>query len=69
MTRTTGISPPSRCSMNAVGMPAATEMTSLSGVAGGAISASSAAMSCGLTVITRVCARRAASAALSTSMP
>ena len=40
--------------MNAVVMPAATEMTSLSGVTTALISSSSAPISCGLTVMTRV---------------
>ena len=55
--------------MNDVVMPAATEITSLPAVTPAAISPSSAAMSCGLTVITRVSARLAASAAQKTSTP
>ncbi len=65
MTRTTGTSPVSRWPMNAVVMPAATEMTSRSPVAGtnAAISSSSAPMSWGLTASTRVSAALAASVA------
>jgi hypothetical protein len=55
--------------MNAVGMPAATEMTSWPGVTAGAISASSAVMSCGFTQISSVSASAAASAAPMTLMP
>ena len=54
MTRTTGTSPVSRRSMNAVVMPAATETTSRPGGSAGAISASSLPMSCGLTARIRV---------------
>jgi hypothetical protein len=55
--------------MKDVVMPAATEITSFAAGKPGAISSSSAAMSCGFTVMTSVCARRAASAAPSTSIP
>ena len=44
--------------MKPVVIPAATEMTSLSAVTSGPISSSSAVMSCGLTVISSVSARR-----------
>ena len=57
MTRTTGRRRSAARSMNAVGMPAATEMTSLSAATTGAISSSSTAMSCGLTAISSVSAR------------
>ena len=50
-------------------MPAATEMTSRSAGTLGAISPSSAAMSCGFTVITSVPAALAAAAAPATSTP
>ena len=69
MTRTTGTSPPSRRSILAVVMPAATEMTSRSAGTCGAISSSRAVMSCGLTVMISVSALLAASAALTTPMP
>ena len=69
MTRTTGTSPASRRSMNAVVMPAATEMTSRPGGTTGAISSSSLPMSCGLTASTRVSAAFAADAASVTWTP
>src|SRR5580700_5989011 len=69
ITRTTGTGPASERPMNAVVIPAATEMISLPGPVPGLISASSAAMSCGFTVITSVSARSAASAADTTAMP
>ena len=69
MTRTTGTSPVSRRSMNAVVIPAATETTSRPGGTAGAISASSLPMSCGLTARTRVSASFAADAASVTSIP
>ena len=64
ITLTTGTSPASLRPMNSVVMPAATEMTSLSGETTGLISSSSAPMSCGLTAITSVCALSAAFAAV-----
>ena len=69
ITRTTGTSAGSRASMNDVGMPAATETTSRPAGITGAISSSSAAMSCGLTARIRVSARCAAATAVAVSTP
>ncbi len=69
MTRTTGMSPPSRRSISDVVMPAATEITRPSAGTCGAISSSSAAMSWGLTARMSVSALFAASAALTTPIP
>ena len=55
--------------MNDVGMPAATETTSRPAGITGAISSSSAAMSCGLTARIRVSARCAAATAVAVSTP
>ena len=69
MTRTTGTSTPSRRSITAVVMPAATEMTSVPAGTCGAISSSIGSMSCGFTVMISVSALLAASAAPVTAMP
>jgi hypothetical protein len=68
ITRTTGTSPSLR-SIRAVGMPAATEMTSRSAGTCGAISSSSTLMSCGLTAMTSVSAALTASVADMASTP
>jgi hypothetical protein len=69
MTRTTGTAAPSWFSIRDVGNPAATEMIRRSAGTCGAISSSSAVMSCGLTVMTSVSAVLAASAAVATPTP
>ena len=63
ITRTTGTWPDSRRAMNAVVIPAATEITRVPAGTTGAISSSSLPMSCGLTARTRVSAIFAAEAA------
>ena len=69
MTRTTGSWPGSRREMNAVVIPAATEITRVPAGTTGAISSSSLPMSCGLTARTRVSAIFAAAAASATWTP
>jgi hypothetical protein len=69
MTRTTGTWPGSRRAMNAVVIPAATEITSVPEGTTGAISSSSLPMSCGLTASTRVSAILAADAASAVCTP
>ena len=69
MTRTTAASAASLDSMYLVVIPAATEITSWPAFTRGPTSSSNPDMSCGLTVMTRVSALPAASAAVVTSMP
>lgn len=69
ITRTTGVPAASRSSNQAVGTPAAAEITSRSAPTCGASSSSRAPMSCGLTARIRVSASLAASALETATTP